>query len=67
MSIARTTELSATSEKGFEDAVKQGLARAAMTIRQIRSAWIKEQMVVVKDGSITQYKVHMLITFELED
>ncbi len=67
MSVARVVEISSTSEKSFEDAVQQGVARASKTLRQIRSAWIKEQEVQIKDKKIVGYKVNMLITFVLED
>jgi dodecin len=64
--IAKVSEISATSTVSFEDAIKQGLARAGKTIRNIRSAWIKEQTVRVADGKVTHYQVNMLITFVLE-
>jgi flavin-binding protein dodecin len=68
MSIAKITEISAQSSKSFEDAIQQGMARAAKTIRNIQSAWIKEQQVVVDaQGQITDYRVAMKITFLLED
>ena len=67
MSVARITEISATSDKGFEDAIQQGITRATQTLRHVRSAWIKEQEVEVnEDGRITSWKVNMLITFVLE-
>ena len=67
MSVARVLELSATSTKSFEDAVEQGIARATRTLRQVTSAWIKEQRVELKDGKISGYQVNMLVTFVLED
>ncbi len=67
MSVARITEISATSSKSFEDAVQQGIQRATATLRNIRSAWIKEQEVQVENNRITAYKVTMKITFVLED
>lgn len=67
MSIARVVEISATSEKSFEDAIQQGVARASKTIRQIRSAWVKEQEVKIEDQKIVGYKVNLLITFVLEE
>ena len=66
MSVARVTEISATSEKSFEDAIRQGLERATQTLRGVTSAWIKEQEVRLKDGKVAEYKVNMLITFVLE-
>jgi len=65
-SVARVTEISATSDTSFEDAVKIGIDRATQTLRGIRSAWVKEQEALVADGRITGYKVNMLITFVLE-
>jgi flavin-binding protein dodecin len=65
--VAKVSEISATSAVSFEDAVKRGLERAEKTIRNIRSAWIKEQQVRVNKGAITEYQVNMLITFVLED
>jgi dodecin len=67
MSIAKVSEISATSDKSFEDAVVQGLARANKTLRNVRSAWIKEQQVRLNDGSITEYQVNMMVTFVIED
>lgn len=67
MSVAKVTEISATSSKSFEDAVQQGLTRASKTIRHIRSMWIKEQQVRVEDNRITEYQVNMMVTFILDD
>ncbi len=67
MPIARVTEISATSSQSFEDAIKQGLDRANATLRNVRSAWIKEQQVRLDGGSITEYQVNMLVTFILDD
>ena len=67
MSIAKITEISSTSTTSFEDALQKGLARASKTLRQIRSAWIKEQQVRVENGKITEYQVNMMVTFVLED
>ena len=66
MSVARVTESSATSEKSFEDAIRQGLARATSTLRGVTSAWIKEQRVKVEGGKVAGYQVNMQITFVLE-
>jgi flavin-binding protein dodecin len=68
MTVARVTELSSTSEQSFEDAIAQGIDRATKTLRNVRSAWIKEQEVRVgEDGKINAYQVNMLVTFVLED
>jgi flavin-binding protein dodecin len=66
MSVARVTEISATSETSFEDAIEQGIERANTTLRNVRSAWIKEQQVRISDGKISEYQVNMLITFVLD-
>ncbi len=67
MSIAKVTEITASSKVGFDDAIKVGIARAAKTIDEIRGAWINEQNVVVRDGKVTEYRVNMRITFVLKD
>ena len=66
MSVARVTELSSTSEKSFEDAIRQGLERATKTLRGVTAAWIKEQRVALQDGKIKHYQVNLQITFVLE-
>lgn len=67
MSVARITEISSTSPEGFEDAIKQGLARASKTIHGVTSAWVKEQTVDVNDGKIGDYRVNLLVTFVLDE
>ena len=67
MSVAKVSEISATSKTSFEDAIQQGLARASKTIRNIKSLWIKEQQVRVTNGSITEYQVNMMVTFVIDD
>jgi len=67
MSVAKVSEISATSTKSFEDALQVGLARASKTLRNIKGAWIKEQHVRWADGKVSEYQVNMMITFILED
>ncbi len=69
MSVARVTEISATSETSFEDAIKLGIERASQTLRGLRSAWIKEQEVTLdpNTGHVTGYEVVMKVTFVLEE
>lgn len=67
MSVARVTEISATSSKSFEDAIEMGIARASETLRNVRSAWVKEQQVRVEAGKISAYQVNLMVTFVLED
>lgn len=67
MSVARVTELSCTSNESFEDAIRQGIDRATRTLRQVRSAWIKEQRVSIgRDGAL-EFQANLLVTFVLED
>ena len=64
--VARVTEISAKSDTSFEDAVKVGLERANTTLRNVRSAWVKEQSIDVENGAIVAYRVNLLVTFVLE-
>ncbi len=66
MSVARVTELSATSDTSFEDAIQQAVSRATQTLRGVEGAWIKDQNVLIQDGNITGYKVNLEVTFVLE-
>jgi flavin-binding protein dodecin len=65
--VARVTEISAVSPKGFEDAIKVGIDRANQTLRNITSAWVKEQQVHIADGAIVNYQVNLMVTFILDD
>jgi flavin-binding protein dodecin len=67
MSVAKVSEISATSARSFEDAIQQGLARAGKTLRNIRGAWVKEQHVRCDGGKVIEYQVNMMVTFVLED
>ena len=66
MSVARTTEISVSSDKSFEDAVRKGIKRFSKTIQNVESAWIKEQKVVIKDGEVSAYRVTMKVSFVLK-
>jgi hypothetical protein len=66
MAVARNTEISATSNQSFDDALRQGLARATKTLRNVKGAWIKEQEVRLDGDQIVEYKVVMVVTFVLE-
>ena len=67
MSIARVTEISSTSTKSFEDAIQGGVRRATETLRNVRSAWVKEQQIKIEGDNIVEYQVNMMITFVLEE
>ena len=66
MSVAKISEITATSTKSFDDAVATGISRANKTLRGITGAWVADQEVSVKDGVITEYKVRLKLTFVLE-
>lgn len=67
MSVARVTEISAESNQSFEAAIQEGIDRANKTLRNVRGAWIKEQQIVVEGGTISVYRVNMMVTFVLDD
>jgi dodecin len=67
MPVARVTELSATSDESFEDAINQAVNRATQTLRNVESAWVKDMNVLIENGSITGYKANLAITFVLEE
>ena len=68
MSVAKVTEIIATSPKSFEDAVASGIKRANKTLKNIRGAWVRDQEVVVDEkGNITEFRVKMKVTFVLTD
>lgn len=67
MSVAKNIEITSSSSSGFEDAITNGIARAAKTINNIKSAWVKEQKVEISDGKVTEYRVTMVLTFVLTD
>jgi len=66
MSVARVVEISSTSSKSFEDAIIQGIDRANKTLRNVKSAWVKEQEAEVNDGKVIAYKVNLKVTFVLD-
>ncbi len=68
MSVARVTEIKSSSTKSFDDALRQGVARASKTLKNVKSAWVENQEVVIDDnGGISEYRVQLRITFVLED
>ncbi|CAN5686048.1 dodecin family protein [soil metagenome] len=67
MAVARVTEISATSSTSFDDAIKAGIARATRTLRNVKSAWVKEQRVEIENDQVVEYQVNLLITFVLDD
>jgi dodecin len=67
MSVAKVTEISSSSTVSFEDAIKQGIARASRTLDGIQGAWVSEQKVTCDGESITEYRVSLKVTFVLKD
>lgn len=67
MSVAKVVEITSLSKKSFEDAITEGIKRAAKTITNIEGAWIKEQKVQIKNGKIVGFRVNMNLTFVLDD
>lgn len=63
MSVAKTSEITSSSSKSFEDAIRQGIKKMSKTVDRIEGAWVKEQKVVVKDGDVSAYRVTMKVTF----
>jgi flavin-binding protein dodecin len=66
MSVARVTEIKASSKKSFDDAIRVGVARANKTLEKVRGAWIADQEVIIEGGKITEYRVLMKVTFVLK-
>lgn len=66
MAVAKIIEITAQSSESFEDAIRQGVAKASETVRNIEGAWVKEQKVVVEDGNITGFRVDLKVTFVLD-
>jgi len=67
MSVAKVSEIIASSKKSFDDAIERGVERANKTLKNVKSAWVKNQYVDIKNGKIDEYRVALMITFILED
>ena len=67
MSVAKVSEIIASSKKSFAGAIERGVERANKTLKNVKSAWVKNQYVDIKDGKIDEYRVALMITFILED
>ena len=67
MQVAKVSEIIASSEKSFDDALKVGIARACKTLKNVSGAWVKDQNLVIKNNKIIQYRVNLKVTFVLED
>lgn len=67
MSVAKVTEIIASSKKSFEDAIEKGIARACETLDNVTGAWVKDQSVVIEQGKVKEYRVNLKLTFVLRD
>ncbi len=67
MPIAKVSEIISSSKKSFDDAIKDGIKRASKTLKNVKGAWVKDQKVVVENGTITEYRVILRVTFVLTD
>ncbi len=65
MAVARVTEIISSSKKSFDHATRKGVRRASKTLRNIKSAWVKDQSVVVEKGEVVAYRVVLKVTFIL--
>jgi hypothetical protein len=66
MAVAKIIEITATSDSSFEDAIRQGIEKASETVHNIKGAWVKEQKVLVADGSVNGYRVDLKVSFVLD-
>lgn len=67
MSVARVTEIIASSNKSFEDAVNVGVERASKTLKNVKNAWVQDQKCTIENGKISEYRVILKVTFVLDD
>ena len=67
MTVAKVSEITSTSTKGFEDAIQKGIKRASKTLNNVTGAWIADQEVEIEKGRVMNYRVRMRVTFVLED
>ncbi len=67
MSVAKIIEINSASTKSFDDAIRQGIAKASKTIEGIKGAWVKEQQVIVENGAVKEYRVDLKVTFILHE
>jgi len=66
MAVAKTIEIISGSSKGFEDAVRTGIAKASETVHNIEGGWVKDTKVKVEGGNVTEWRVTLAVTFLVE-
>lgn len=67
MSVAKVTEIIASSSKSFDDAIREGIKRACKTLKNVRGAWVKDQQVMIEKDKIIKYRVTLKVSFVLKD
>ena len=65
MSVAKIVELTATGPN-IEDAVKAGVDKASESLRNIEHVWVDGIEARVENGSISNYHVHLKLTFVID-
>lgn len=63
MAVAKILELTSRSTESFDDAVVSVLDKAGESVHNIQSAWVKDQQVILDDGSIKDFQVTLKVTF----
>ena len=66
-SVARVTEIIASSKRSFDDAVDNGVKRAVKTLKNVAGAWVASQDLVIVKGKIVEYRVRLKVTFVLAE
>lgn len=66
MSVARVTEIIASSSKNFEDAIENGIKRATKTLKNVSGVWVQDMKCTIKDDKVDEYRVVLKVTFVLE-
>lgn len=66
MAVLKVLEIMANSTESWEDATKNAIKEASKTVKHIKSAYIREQSVVVKNDAVSEYRVTVKISFEIE-
>lgn len=67
MPIAKVVEITSESSSSFSDAIEAGVRRASETLKNVQTAWVKDQQVVVTNGKVSQYRVALKVTFVLAE
>ncbi len=65
MSVLKVIEIMSSSDKSWEDATRKGVKKASETVKNIRSAWVQDHSVSVKDNAVSEYRVTLKVSFEV--